>query len=87
MLFDANATGVSNCLCLNFDEESSILACFLTQLPPACQVSYAQIWKSAELVVVVVVVVVPKRRFSMILDTDLHLFLSGSPSVDGDFTA
>ena len=30
---------------------------------------------------------VAKRVFSMILDTGLHLFLSGSRSVDGDFTA
>ena len=33
------------------------------------------------------VVLVAKRRFSMILDTFLHLFLSGSRSVDGDFIA
>ena len=32
-------------------------------------------------------VVLAKRRFSMILDSVLHLFLSGSRCVDGDFTA
>ena len=30
---------------------------------------------------------VAKRGFSMILDTGLHLFLSGSRFVDGDLTA
>ena len=28
-----------------------------------------------------------KRGFSTIFDTFLHLFLTGSPSVDGDFNA
>ena len=116
----------------NFDEKSSIFACFVSQLPSACRncdaristknhrfwrafcrnylrrveiwmiefrrklidfgvlfsaiafrvsnFSWWNLWKVRRCCLLVVVVA--KRRFSTILDSDLHLFLSATRSVD-----
>ena len=79
VLFAAITTGVSNLLMLKFGRK--IIDFDLLFAAITTGVSIFSWWNLGDCQQYLLA----KRRFSMILDTFLQLFLSGSRSVDGDF--
>ena len=83
VLFAAITTGVSNLLMLKFGRKFIDFDVLFAAITTG--VSIFSWWNLGDCQQLLLLVA--KRRFSMILDTFLHLFLSGSRCVDGDFTA
>ena len=83
VLFAAITTGVSNLLMLKFGRKIIDFDVLFAAITTG--VSIFSWWNLGDCQQLLLLVA--KRRFSTILDTDLHLFLSGSRCVDGDFTA